>query len=329
MTEGDGYHNTTRYGELLDDGDPRKESLGTVYRNWHPGPLGFQIASDAFSYVYATAVLKALELMEKDIMSPDKPDIWDRWFRRTDYPPGVGDDEEEGSARRRDDGLLRRRAQQFDLSRSHDWLEEHIPPASDLPPPLFCDPLYCTVPHPPSCTNYEEPTFGEAGIPVQSMGGWKEMVDENKWSNMVGKVDTKIIKAMHDPQWERRCKHLDACGGVYAQFNTAGQLVYELPASRMTAGLVFVCGCCGKNVGQSMFLDNDGVVFRLNGRVLDKADMDVYPTRKCVRLLKGFGGDYVREDTMHLTVEITDVDDPDVAYEDKPAGVKISHIVAL
>ena len=31
---GDGYHNTTRYGELLPDDDPRKESLGTVYRNW-------------------------------------------------------------------------------------------------------------------------------------------------------------------------------------------------------------------------------------------------------------------------------------------------------
>ena len=258
-TEGDGYHNTTRYGEALDDGDPRKESLGTVYRNWHPGPLGFQVASDAFSYVYATAVLKALELMEKDMMSPDKVDIWDRWFLPTDYPPEVGDDKEADSARRRTDGLRRRRAQQFDLSRSHDWLEEHIPPAPDLPPPLFCDPLYCTVPHPPSCTNYEEPTFGEAGVPVRSIAGWKEKVDENKWNNMVGKVDTKIIKGMHDPQWERMCKHLDACGFVSAQFDTDGTLVYDLPASKMTAGLVFVCGCCGKNVGQSMFLDNDGV----------------------------------------------------------------------
>lgn len=42
--QGDGYHNTTRYGEELSDDDPRKVSLGTVYRNWHPGPLGFQIA---------------------------------------------------------------------------------------------------------------------------------------------------------------------------------------------------------------------------------------------------------------------------------------------
>ena len=32
--QGDGYHNTTRYGEELDDDDPRKASLGVVYRNW-------------------------------------------------------------------------------------------------------------------------------------------------------------------------------------------------------------------------------------------------------------------------------------------------------
>lgn len=36
---GDGYHNTTRYGELEED-EGRKESLGVVLRNWHPGPLG-------------------------------------------------------------------------------------------------------------------------------------------------------------------------------------------------------------------------------------------------------------------------------------------------
>jgi hypothetical protein len=30
---GDGYHNTTRYGELEDD-EGRKNSLGVVMRNW-------------------------------------------------------------------------------------------------------------------------------------------------------------------------------------------------------------------------------------------------------------------------------------------------------
>ncbi len=42
---GDGYHKRTRYGKDLPDDDPRKGSLGAVLRNWHPGPLGFQIAA--------------------------------------------------------------------------------------------------------------------------------------------------------------------------------------------------------------------------------------------------------------------------------------------
>jgi translation elongation factor EF-1beta len=33
---GDGYHNTTRYGELEED-EGRRDSLGVLLRNWHPG----------------------------------------------------------------------------------------------------------------------------------------------------------------------------------------------------------------------------------------------------------------------------------------------------
>ena len=89
----------------------------------------------------------------------------------------------------------------------------------------------------------------------------------------------------------------------------------------MTAGLVFVCGCCGKTVGQDMFLENENVVFKLNDRVLDKSNMDIYPNKKCVRLLKWFGdGEYEKKDVMILTVEIVDRVSNDV---------KISHVVAL
>ena len=38
---GDGYHDTTRYGE--DEAEDRRASLGVLMRNWHPGPLGFQL----------------------------------------------------------------------------------------------------------------------------------------------------------------------------------------------------------------------------------------------------------------------------------------------
>ena len=41
---GDGVgHTTTRYGEA--ESDDRKKSLGVFYRNWHPGPLGFQVST--------------------------------------------------------------------------------------------------------------------------------------------------------------------------------------------------------------------------------------------------------------------------------------------
>jgi len=48
---GDGLHNQTRYG-----GD------GVMFRNWHPGPLGFQVVADAFALVYARALQIALTM---------------------------------------------------------------------------------------------------------------------------------------------------------------------------------------------------------------------------------------------------------------------------
>ena len=69
---GDGYHNTTRYGEELNDDDPRKGSLSTVYRTRHPGPLGFQTAADAFAYVYVTGLMKELDIIEGDMMAGAK-----------------------------------------------------------------------------------------------------------------------------------------------------------------------------------------------------------------------------------------------------------------
>ena len=146
---------------------------------------------------------------------------------------------------------------------------------------------------------------------------------------MVGKVDTAIIKNLHDPEWERKCSHADACGGITAHDSTQGVLTYELPSSRMTAGLVFLCGCCGKKVGEDMFLQNENIEFSLNGRVLDKTKMDVFPNPKCVRLLKSFGdADYKKEETMLLSIQIADHDSNPTTEAPSPT-VMISHIVAL
>ena len=67
-----GKHQMTRYG---DQAVPpplpatataaqiaaRKKSLGVVFRNWHPGPLGFQVVADGLLYYYTAAMLRALD----------------------------------------------------------------------------------------------------------------------------------------------------------------------------------------------------------------------------------------------------------------------------
>merc|ERR1712130_154244 len=62
---GDGLHSTTRYGELDSVTSKRRNSLGVVYRNWHPGPLSFQLLSDVFGYYYMEALLKALDMISE------------------------------------------------------------------------------------------------------------------------------------------------------------------------------------------------------------------------------------------------------------------------
>lgn len=283
---GDGYHNTTRYGEELPDDDPRKESLGVVYRNWHPGPLGFQIASDAFAYVYISGLLLALDIIEEDMESG--VNVFERWF-----------DTSAGRQRQ----LLQ------------------LPPLESMPEPLFCHPLYCSTPHPPSCLNYELPTFGPAGINIDLVtDDWSLWHEPNKWNYMVGKVDTKIFKEKGDPAWYEKCTHLDACGGITTGGKGTGMIVYDLPVEQMTAGLVVICVCCGKKIAESMVLNNDNIVFKLNDRVLDKSGMDLYPAAKCVRLLKGFEEDgYEKEEKMLLSVEVLGGE----------TEVKISHVIVL
>lgn len=296
---GDGYHNTTRYGEELPDDDPRKGSLGVVYRNWHPGPLGFQIASDAFAYVYISGLLLALDIIEEDMDSG--ANVFERWF----------------------DTSARRRGLDLEETDQHTGQRQllQLPPLESMPEPRFCHPLYCSTPHPPSCLNYELPTFGPAGINVDLVtDDWSLWHEPNKWNYMVGKVDTKIFKEKGDPEWYEKCTHLDACGGITTGEKGTGMIVYDLPVEHMTAGLVVICVCCGKKIAESMVLNNDNIVFKLNDRVLDKTGMDLFPAEKCVRLLRGFEEDgYEKEEKMLLSVEVLGGE----------TEVKISHVIAL
>ena len=55
VVAGDTLHETTRYGMASNVSSTRQKSLGVVYRNWHPGPLGFQVIADSFAYFYEGA----------------------------------------------------------------------------------------------------------------------------------------------------------------------------------------------------------------------------------------------------------------------------------
>ena len=270
------------------------------------------MAADAFAYVYTKGVLMALDIIEADMNSG--LNVLDRWFD-TEHRKATSEmDQDERS-------LVSRELFQL--------------PHGDMNEPLFCDPLVCSTPNPPSCLNYEKPTFGTAGITVKDKAGWAIWLDKNqeKWNDMVGKVDTAIFKKKNDPEWFKKCKHLDQCGGIFATELSHGELVFELPSSKMDAGVVIVCGCCGKNVGDSMFLNNARLEIKLNGKILDKSTMEVYPNPKCVRLLNGYGeGGFEKEDTMHLSFELSGKPASVEISADmtEPASeVKISHVIAL
>jgi hypothetical protein len=75
-TIGDGYHNTTRYGETATTLKTRRDSLGVEFRNSGPGPLLLQTVSDILVLQYITA----LELALINIKNESEPTK--RWPRK-------------------------------------------------------------------------------------------------------------------------------------------------------------------------------------------------------------------------------------------------------
>lgn len=284
---GDGYHNTTRYGEL-EDNDARKETLGVVMRNWHPGPLGFQLTSDAFTYAYTHALLKALDLIEQDMDDGNDPrDTWSAMERPL---------------------LLK----------------------GDLPEPQFCDPEYCVVDEPPGCLNYELPTFGIWGARVESPDddlnpyanenqNWNVWHETKDFWKMVDKADIAVFKDRDD---KGICQHLDFCGGISAQIADDGMVVFRLP--KMEVGLVVICGCCGKSVGESMFLNNQDIEISYNTVSMNSSEWEIWPNAKCVRILKRFptSGRASENPTGHAYLAVK-------VLRDMAQPIRISHVITL
>ncbi|KAL7500397.1 hypothetical protein ACHAWT_008151 [Skeletonema menzelii] len=282
---GDGYHNVTRYGE--NESNPlRKESLGVVMRNWHPGPLAFQFVSDTFSYIYSQAMIKALDLIESDLKNGiDPAEKWAASKRKT---------------------LLK----------------------SSLPPPKFCDELYCVVDEAPTCINFEKPTYGWWGARVEDpddslnphrgeVQNWEIWNVDEPLFRGVSKQDQTFFEDRDDKEI---CRHLDACGGISATSKDSGSVVFRLP--KQEVGLVVICGCCGKQVGQDMILNNTSIEISYNGQVLDRNNWDIWPNGKCVRLFKQFDANAAKATTGHNYLKIE-------AQENLSEPVRISHVITL
>uniref|UniRef100_A0A7S2EDB8 Uncharacterized protein n=1 Tax=Ditylum brightwellii TaxID=49249 RepID=A0A7S2EDB8_9STRA len=289
---GDGFHNYTRYYDSSEP-DERRDSLGVILRNWHPGPLGFQIISDALSYTYTKALLAALERIER-VMDP-----------KTLQPTK---NEEAPDAQW--------------------WKERPIVLARDLTPhdPLVCDPKYCTVDEPPKCLNLELPTFGYWGASItppeddlnpwkglpQNWQTWKEGEDI-RW-HMVSRFEISYYEDQPE-----KCIFPDHCAGIRAASPQEGRVVFKLP--KMEVGMIALCVCCGKEVAQAQILDNPYIEIQFNERILDNSTFDLYPEKKCVRIVNDHSGTVVGS-TGHAYLSIR-------LLEGNTEEVTISHVITL
>lgn len=286
---GDGYHNVTRYGQNEKDPD-RKESLGVMMRNWHPGPLAFEFVSDTFSYVYAKAMLAALDMIEKYMKAGQDPKaIWNASKRKI---------------------LLKKSLPEPKFCNPMYCVVDEVPGCLNYEKPTFGF-WGAKVENPDDSLN---PHRGE----LQNWEVWNE--DNDVWYS-VGKQDTAVFQN-RDEKEQEICRHLDQCGGISATSPDNGSVVFRLP--KMEVGLVVICGCCGKEVAEEMIMQNNYIEIAYNGAVLDRTTWDVWPNGKCVRLLKKFptSGAAAMTPTGHAYLSIK-------ALEGMWKKIAISHVITL
>ena len=169
--------------------------------------------SDAFTYVYTKAVLKALELIEDEMGRGNDPE--ERWSD-ADRPAA-------------------------DL------------PEPELCDPAYCRvdrPPSCAVYELPT---YGTNSVRVVGAEDESnpLGGvaqtWAPWVSEHDPWSSVGKIDTAIFRDRED---RSVCPHVDHCAAMNGEYPD-GAVVFRLPG--LVAGLVVICLCCGKEAAVPAF----------------------------------------------------------------------------
>jgi len=261
---------TSRYGEL--ETDPhRRDSLGVVMRNWHPGPMGFQLTSDAFTYAYTKALLQALDWIEED-------------FKRGTDP------RETWSASKRP--LLKK----GDLPVPHNCQEyclvDHAPACLNFELPTFGNSGGIQVMDPEDASN---PHKGE---PQK----WFLQQNKNDLWYMVDKGDIEFFRNREDKEV---CRHLDKCGAIHAKAADAGTVVFRLP--KMEVVLVVICGIAGQKgivASQHFFIWNADLEITLNSVPVERSAMDAWPNNKCVRLQQRFPTSSPRTDNNYLALKV-------------------------
>jgi len=246
---GDGLHQTTRYGEG-DDVDPqRRDGLGVVMRNWHPGPLGFQRISDGYAYVYTLALMRALDALMPHMDSRKK------WTIATqnvlDTPRVLKEDLPDP---------LHCEPRYCTVDAAPTCLNLELPTygwwgASIVDPDDFLNPY------------------------KGQNQNWKPWKEDKGPGHMVPVVEQELFKDN-----AKFCEFPDHCAAITAKNPEDGRIVFKLP--KMNVGMVAVCVCCGKKPAVEQILENEHVVVELNGEELDRKDWDLYPETKCVRLIQ-------------------------------------------
>ncbi|CAB9497032.1 expressed unknown protein [Seminavis robusta] len=293
---GDGLHNTTRYG-LNETNAERRESLGVILRNWHPGPLGFQYISDALAYSYTTAMLAALDRIEA-VMATKK-------FAKSKTKPIV--------------------PRNHTVAEAAWWRDRPIIMGQQMKDPLFCDPRYCKVDQAPKCLNLEIPTYGFWGASIAKPNDdlnpfkgenqdWKEYQEGmgDRW-HMVNRLEASLY--VDKPEM---CQFPDHCAAVEAKSPENGRMVFKLP--KMEVGMVIICFCCGKDVAKPQFLDNPNVEVDFNGKILDRSTWDIFPEKKCARVIKEHGTAVGSHGHSYLSVRL---------LQGNNQTVRISHVITI
>jgi len=260
---GDGMHDTTRYG-ASETQQARKESLGVVFRNWHPGPLGLQYVADLAGYLYLRALVDAVDRIKADA----SPKI--TWPK---VPPPA-----------------------LELPKPVVIKDRLLLPLAMLEEPPGC----LTV----QLATFGQSTVVVSDNAEDTLNPYHDKVkklssSDDAWSLNVNAPNMDMV-----PRAERgmgaMCMPPDHCA-YFVEPKAAKDtpLVFRLP--KMSVGLIVLCGY-GKSGGQAFSLPG-AVSIEFDGAKLDTSHFTVFPQPKCTALQLKFAGP-VHDTNGHLYLSI-------------------------